>query len=120
MKFGLSRDTIAEQMRTGLFCKPIASLLGPTRDVVTLVTSSSYSDKRLFEMMHSFISSKVDNYSGKLVAIFLVLDNKRKIVDYKSCNSLMRHALKEEAQLVVKVKIRNKYFEFTVKNHGGD
>lgn len=120
MKFGLSRNTIAEQMRTGLFSKSLASLLGPTKEVVTLVTSSSYTDRRLYDMMHAYISNKVADYGGKLNTIFVVLDDKRKKLDYTTCDSLMRHVVKDDCLLIAKVMIRNKYFEFEIKNHGGD
>lgn len=120
MKFGLSRNTIAEQMRSGIFSKPLASLLGPTKEVVTLVTSSSYTDRRLYDMMHAYISNKVVNYGGKLNTLFVLVDGKKKKLDYTTCDSLMRHVIKEDSELIAKVTIRNKHFEFEIKNYGGD
>lgn len=118
MRIGLSGKTIAKTMEENVFSFPLSSMMGPARDVVSLVTSSQYTDRRLFNMMHAYISNKVVNYGGKLSALFVKVDGKNKKIDYTNCDSLMRNVVKNDSELTVKVMIKNKYYEFVLKNGG--
>ena len=118
MRVGLSRKTIASTMEKELFSAPLSCLMGPAREVVSLVTSSNYSDRKLFNMMDAYISNKVTNLGGKLSAFFVEIDGKRKKLDYTTCDDLMMVLIRRQSDLIVKVMVKNKYFEFTIENGG--
>jgi hypothetical protein len=114
MKIGATRDDIARDIRLAIFSKPILSLVAPSREMIKIITSPFINEFELFSRLVKNVNDKLSGLDAKLEEIYYREGRKKKVVNKENADKIMHKLLFEDStKLIFRVKIKNKYFEFT-------
>lgn len=112
MKFGLSRDTIANRIQQTVFSKQLFSLIASPQDMIKFLTSTYVEPRNLYFLLDRNIKEKIMSHGGALKAVYVDVDGVRQQITWDNSNDLFGKVLRYNYPVIFKIMIRNKYYEF--------
>lgn len=112
----MTKENIAKEVEEVFHNKTVWSLIFPDpREAIKFVIGSHYSNSKLFEMLRRNVTEAVGQNNGELIELYYK-PKKRKIgINQNNSELLLREALDRRLPIIFKIKIKNKNYEFTVK-----
>lgn len=111
-----NRDSIAADIDFYIFKnKTVWSLAFKAAEGINFVVGpAAHSYRRVYEKVEANVKEKIRIHGASLAGIYVVVDNKRKEIDYKNADEMMNEVMRKELPLIFKIMIRGKYYEFQV------
>lgn len=116
MIIGTSRDSLAEVIKSTIFEKHLWSLIASPRVMIKLVTSNSINSRNIYCLLERNVSRKLFDYGAKLESISFRDEGKLVEVDLKSVDKFIYKILTEDIDVIFKVMIKHKLYEFEVSD----
>lgn len=115
MKSNSTRDDIAFQIEQLVFSKSLLSLICPPKELIKIITSPFIDELELFYRLLKNVNSKLLSIDAKLEEIYYKSGRTKFVVSKENASEVMHKLLFEDSiKLIFKVKIKNKYFEYTM------
>ena len=113
-----NRDSIARDIEYKIFNgKDVWSLVfTDVKEGIHFVASgTSMTRRRMFEKMEYNVRRKANILGGKLRHIYVILESgRRREMNYRNAEDLMSKVMDKQLNVVFKIMVRNKYYEYTV------